>query len=223
MKKLKMKKKTMATFLVIASVIAGASLTAIIDSKSGVVSDLFEERNCSKFSYIYEQALCNGLIDFDVEDKTISKKVDISSDSPYEYVTYKFTKYSDDSMYVYYDDELDALSLDSVSKVELTFKLKQNVDFYVNNIYLNCNYLDEGYDNYGDNELKVTAKVGRKSFNICDTSHQDLFFSQNSYSDDLTITIVNTRALKNEPSVFTISSLYFNWFAKSSYSGVSGE
>lgn len=224
MKKLKMKKKTMATFLVIASVIAGASLTAIIDSKSGFISDLIEERNCSQFLYTFEMSEGMSSIDIDTESNTVSKKIDITNVSPYQYVTLKATKYSDENMSIYYDEDADKLLFNNVSKLELTFKLKQNVEFYVNNIRLLCDYIGESHDNQGENELKVTGKIGRKSFNICDTSFCDILLNQNCYSDDVTITIINTRALKNELSSFGINDIGFNSItASSSYSaGVSG-
>ena len=209
----KMKKKTMAGLLIAATVIAGASSVAIIDSKTGFIPDLFEEENFVEYSYY------NNLFDFSdtlFAEKKLTTKLKCSEGSPFESIIFKMDFYTDDGGGIdFYSDEVyEFYYFSNVSRLDVTFKLKQNVDFYINYLSTRMSFLDEPFklihDNLIDNDLKPILKVDNHTFDLVDSCENDMFFSDKPYSGDVNITIINKKALTGEGSRFLIDGFSFN-------------
>ena len=205
-----MKKKTLTAVAVLASIIAGASVLAVAETKTHFLSEMLEEEHVSngKYAVAFNQIVAEETS----EKETLKQEVELADEnSPFEKMTLNYYLYGDEKTPASITITDSGILLDKVSKVEITMSLKEDVEFFISNMVLLGGYTNEKGELLED-VLDVQVKVGNRSFDLYSNAEQYVFMSNNAISGDVVITIKNTRVDEEKDSSFALGGLSFNVF-----------
>lgn len=203
-----MKKKTLTAVAVLASIIAGASVLAVAETKTHFLSEMFEQEQVSNGKL--EVAFDEMVTEETSKKDTLKQEIEINDEnSPFEEMTLNYHLYGDEETPASISIIDGGILLDHVSKVEITMSLKEDVEFFISNMVLLGGYTNEKGELLED-VLDVEIKVGRKVFDSYTNAEQYIFMNNNAVSGDVVITIKNVRADEEKNSAFYLKGLTFN-------------
>ena len=203
-----MTKKRLKVVAVLASIIAGASVLAVAETKTHFLTEMFEQEQVSNGKL--EVAFDEMVTEETSEKETLKQEIEINDEnSPFEEITLNYHLYGDEETPASISIIDGGILLDHVSKVEITMSLKEDVEFFVSNMVLLGGYTNEKGELLED-VLDVEIKVGRKTFDSYTNAEQYIFMNNNAVSGDVVITIKNVRADEEKNSAFYLKGLTFN-------------
>ena len=203
-----MTKKRLKVVAVLASIIAGASVLAVAETKTHFLSEMFEQEQVSNGKL--EVAFDEMVTEETSKKDTLKQEIEINDEnSPFEEMTLNYHLYGDEETPASISIIDGGILLDHVSKVEITMSLKEDVEFFISNMVLLGGYTNEKGELLED-VLDVEIKVGRKVFDSYTNAEQYIFMNNNAVSGDVVITIKNVRADEEKNSAFYLKGLTFN-------------